>query len=120
MEWLDIRMEEKAFSPADIWNDHWNNHICFCRTMKLYMTLCYAIKNGDIGLLKYAMREVCIIFQAPAASKPKYTRAMLKQVHIFDTKAADPILQEAYLANALVNPRGKPQSFYEMDLLLEH
>ena len=45
---------------------------------------------------------------------------MLRQVHIFDTKAADPILQEAYLANALVNPIGKPQSFYKMDLLLEH
>lgn len=25
-----------------------------------------------------------------------------------------------YLANALVNPRGKPQSFYEIDLLLEY
>lgn len=84
------------------------------------MTLCYAIKNDDIGLLKYAMREVCIILQAPAASKPTYARAMLRQVHIFDTKAADPILQQAYLANALVNPRGKPQSFYKMDLLLEH
>lgn len=45
---------------------------------------------------------------------------MLKQVYIFDTKIADPSLQEAYLANALVNPRGKSQSFYKMDLLLEH
>ena len=45
---------------------------------------------------------------------------MLRQVHIIDTTAADPILQEAYLANALVNPRGLPQTFYEMDLLLEH
>ena len=88
--------------------------------MKLYITLCYAIKNGNMGLFKHAMREVCIILQALAASKPKYARAMLRQVHIFDTKAADPILQEAYLTNAFVNPRGKPQSFYKMDLLLEH
>lgn len=44
--------------------------------------------------------------QAPAASKPKYARALLRQLHIIDTKYADPILQEAYLANALVNPRG--------------
>ena len=72
------------------------------------MTLCYVIKNGDIGLFKHAMREVYIIFQAPAPSKPKYARAMLRQVHIFDIKAANPILQQTYLANALVNPRGKP------------
>lgn len=84
------------------------------------MTFCYAIKNGDISLLKHAMREVYIIFQAPAASKPKYARAMLRQVYIFDIKAADPSFQEGYLANALVNPRGKPKSFYKMDLLLEH
>lgn len=56
------------------------------------MTLCYAIKNEDIGLLRHAMREVGIIFQALAVSKPKYTRVMLKQLHIFDTQAADPIL----------------------------
>lgn len=45
---------------------------------------------------------------------------MLRQLHIIDTKAADPLLQEAYLANALVNLRGLPHTFYEMDLLLEH
>lgn len=84
------------------------------------MTLCYTIKNGDVRLLWYAMREVAFILQAPVVSKPKYARAMLRQLHIFDTKAADPILQESYLANAFVNPRGQPQTFYEMDLLLEH
>lgn len=84
------------------------------------MTLYYTIKNGDIGLLKHVMREIFIILWAPAASKPKYAKAILRQVYIFDTKAADPSFQEAYLANAIVNPRGKSQSFYEMDLSLEH
>ncbi|MCJ1348014.1 hypothetical protein MMC31_006244 [Peltigera leucophlebia] len=45
---------------------------------------------------------------------------MLRQLHIFDTNAADPQLQEAYLANALVNLRGLPHTFYEINLLLEH
>lgn len=45
---------------------------------------------------------------------------MLRQVHIFDIKAANPIFQQAYLANALVNSKNKPQSFYKIDLLLEH
>lgn len=84
------------------------------------MILCYAINNDDIGIFKHAMKEVCIIFQVPAASKPKYTKAMLRQVYIFDMKVADPIFQEIYLANTLVKSRGKLQSFYEIDLLLEH
>lgn len=88
--------------------------------MEPYITVCYAIKNSDISFLKYAMREICIILQVLAASKPKYARAILRQIYIFDTKAANPIFQEAYLANVLVNPKSKPQSFYTMDLLLEH
>ena len=60
--------------------------------MEPYITFYYTIKNGDIGLLKHAIREICIIFQVPVASKPKYTRAILRQVHIFDTKAVDSML----------------------------
>lgn len=45
---------------------------------------------------------------------------MLRQLYIIDTVAADPILQQAYLANALVSPQGFASSYYEMDLLLEH
>lgn len=66
------------------------------------------------------MREIWIILQASSAHKPRYAREMLRGLHIFDTKAADPQPQEAYLANALVNPRGLSETFYEMDLLLEH
>lgn len=66
------------------------------------------------------MREVGVILQALAVSKPKYARTMLRQLHIFDNQVADPILQEAYLANALINLRGESQTFYEMDLLLEY
>lgn len=67
------------------------------------MTFCYTIKYGDTSLVKYALREICIIFQSPIVKKPKYARAMLKQVHIFDTKAVDLVLQETYLANVLIN-----------------
>ena len=61
LDWLDHRMEEQETKPGEIWNDHWNNHIQFCRVMEPYMTLCYAIKNGDTGLLRHAIREICII-----------------------------------------------------------
>ena len=120
MDWLDKRMKIPRASMAKSWNDHWNNHVRFCKTMEPYMTLCYAIKHGDTGLFCHAMREICVILQALVACKPKYARAMIKQLHIIDTKSAAPILQEAYLANALVNPCGLPHTFYEIDLLLEH
>ena len=113
-------MSDRKQGRVGSWNDHWNNHVRFCRAMELYMTLCHAIKHGNTGLLRHALREVAVILQAPAASKPKYARALLWQLHIIDTKAADPILQEAYLANTLVNLQGLPNTFYEMDLLLEH
>lgn len=117
--WLDQQMEAKA-DLGGIWNDHWNNHMRFCAVMEPHMTLCFEIKHGDIGFLRHALREVAVILQALAAKKPKYAKALLREIHIIDTKAADPILQEAYLANALVNPRRLPQMFYKMDLLLEH
>lgn len=92
MDWLEKRMKIQRTSIAELWNDHWNNHVRFCNTMEPYTTLCYAIKHGDIGLLRHAIREICVILQAPAACKPKYARAMMRQLHIIDTKSADPIL----------------------------
>lgn len=88
--------------------------------MELYITLCYAIKHSDIGLLYHAMRKVYLILQALSIFKPKYAHEMIKQVHIFNTKAADPIFQEIYLANFLVNLRRLLNLFYKMDLLLKY
>lgn len=119
MRWLDDRIKHES-TNEDSWNDHWNNHLRFCKVMEAYLTLCYSIKHKDVGLLQSAMREVYIILQAPAANKPKYAREMLRQLHIIDTNASDPILKQAFLANALVNPQGRKDSFYEVDLLLEH
>ena len=41
-------------------------------------------------------------------------------MHIFDTKVADPIFQEVYLANILLNLQGHPDLFYETNLLLKY
>ena len=65
------------------------------------------------------MKEVCIIFQALSANKPKYTRAMLRKLHIFDTKVADQQLQKAYLANTLINLCELSHTFYKINFLLE-
>lgn len=41
-------------------------------------------------------------------------------MHIFNTKATNLVLQETDLTNALVNPKGQPRIFYEMDQFLEY
>lgn len=41
-------------------------------------------------------------------------------MHIFDTKAIDLVLQNVYLANALINFKGQLRTFYEINLLLEY
>lgn len=85
-----------------------------------YRTPSYFIKHGNIGLFWHAIREITVILKAPIVKKPKYARVMIRQIHIFDAKASDPQLQEAYLTNALVNPCGLPHIFYEIDLLLKY
>lgn len=107
-------------TDESLWNDHWNNYLRFCKVIEAYLTLCYSIKYGDISLLRGTMREVCIILQAPSANKPKYVREMLQQLHIIDITTSNPILQQAFLVNALVNPQGQKDSFYKVDLLFEH
>lgn len=67
------------------------------------MILFYIIKYGDTVLFWPAIREVTVVLQVSSVQKPKYGRKMLRQLHIINTSAADQILQEAYLANALVN-----------------
>lgn len=47
-------MEVKT-NPGSIWNDHWNNRMRFSVIMEPYITICFAIKYGDIGLLGYAL-----------------------------------------------------------------
>lgn len=88
--------------------------------MEPYIILSYSIKDNNIGLLCHAIREITVILQASIAKKPKYARAMIRQLYIFNTKAFNPQLQKAYLANILVNPRGLPYTFYEINLLLKY
>ncbi len=65
MVWLDIQMTKEKISLNDIWNDYLNNYICFYSIIELYITLCYSIKYSNLDLLKYAMKEIYIILQAP-------------------------------------------------------
>lgn len=116
LAWIDTKLK----TISTYWNDYWNNHVRFCNVIEPYMTLFYSIKHGDIGFFWHTLWEITVIPQVLSAKKPKYTRAIIRQIPIFNIKISDPQWQEAYLANVLVNSYRLPHTFYKSDLLLKH
>ena len=100
-------------------NSVWFNHQCFLRHMDVYFMLKHAIKYADIGLLRCALRETCVMFQAKEARKHLYGPELLRLLHLYDSLAADRVLQEAMLINGLVNLSGQRDKNFEMDRLNE-
>lgn len=76
LSWLESQMRSERHGN-NLLNNYLNNHLCFCRVIEPYMTLYYTIKNGDISLLRHALKEVCLILQAPSANNSKYACEML-------------------------------------------
>jgi hypothetical protein len=97
----------------------WANERRFCAHVETYILLNYAIKHGDLGLLRRALVECAIMFQAPQGHKGSYASALLGILHMVDSNAADTILQDAILTNCLDNLRGEEDSNLAKDLLLE-
>ena len=97
----------------------WRNHARFCNHIETYMLLSYAIKQADIGLLRRAMAECCVMFQSKVGRKHAYARELIRQLHLIDSPAATKELQDAVLVNSLVNLRGEKGKTFETDRLLE-
>lgn len=95
------------------------NHINFCAHVEVYLQLKHAIKFADIGLLRRALRECTLIFQAKIAGTPNYGRELLRLTHLTDSPASDVILQRAVLTNSLVNLKGEQGHSFETDRLVE-
>ena len=107
--------------PQDfkIHDEKWNNERRFCNHVEAYLLLDHAIRIADIGLLRRALGECAVLFQAKSGRKPKYARELLRMVHMIDTDASSPSLQKAVLAGCLDNLRGLQNSHLAKDLLLE-
>jgi hypothetical protein len=93
------------------------NHVRFIQVVEPYVVLKHAIKHGDIGLLRKAIVQCCVVFHG--TSTKNYARELLHLHRLTATKAADPVLQRAILGCGLVNLRGKADSFFEADRLVE-
>ena len=94
------------------------NHVRFIQDMEVYLTLKFAIKHADIGLIERVIVRCCLLFSGSA--KSQYTQLALYLTRLLATKAADQVLQRSLLASMLVNCRGQQDSWFEIDRLNEH
>ena len=95
-------------------------HAKFLQQMEVYKTLTHAIKFADIGLIRRLLARCALLFHGyRKAKKTKYAFLSLYMTWLTQTSAADVELQNAILANGLVNLRGAEDSWFEVDRLNE-
>lgn len=106
-------------SQQEGYDEQRQNHVNFCTHVETYLQLKHAIKFADIGLLRRALRECTVMFQAKDGSAPMYARELLRLTHLTDSPSSDPALQTAVLTNSLVNLKGTRGHSFETDRLVE-
>lgn len=113
--------KSKASGPDNLPDKHidyeWSAHAKFLQQMEVYLTLKRAIKVADIGILRHVITRCCILFTG--SNKKNYSRLSLYMAWLTQTNAATHELQTAILANGLVNLRGCPDTWFEIDRLNE-
>lgn len=92
-------------------------HCRFIQQMETYMSLKYAIKHADIGIIERIFARCCLLFHG--SKKRKYASLSLYMTWLTHTAATSPELRTALLANGLVNLRGANDGWFEMDRLNE-
>jgi hypothetical protein len=124
----DIRTSaftNKAWSPSKIGgvadesvDREFLAHARFLQEVETYKTLKYAIKWGDISLIERVINISCFYFKG--TKQHNYANEMLYLKWLLQTNACDNVLKRAILSNGLVNPHGKPNTWQEIDLNIEH
>lgn len=113
----DIREEYSTKEARTVDDQELQNHRLFLQHTQVYLVMKYAIKHADLGLLRRAIDRSCIYFHG--SGQHKYAYEMLYFQRLISTPAATPALQQAILANGLINLRGRPDSWFEFDRLVE-
>lgn len=78
----------------------------------------YAIRHGDIGLIRRLVGPLSAWFYGSA--QPKYGQEMLYLEWLLSDGVSDPELQHAILGSGLVNITGRGNTFKAIDVALEH
>ncbi|KAG9241640.1 hypothetical protein BJ878DRAFT_427691 [Calycina marina] len=122
----DVRrsaFEPQAWRPSE---KHANNavddelfsHARYLSHMIVYKPLKYGIKNGDIGLIDRVFGVRCFNFEGTGQSNYAFEMLFLKR--LTNTKACDKELRRAISSKSLVNPRGRRDTWQEVDRSLEY
>lgn len=89
----------------------------FLQESELFLTIRYAVKYGDIGILRRMVDPLIVVFFG--AAQHNYGREML--YYRWNLSAANStVLQKAILASGLVNWLGREPTIKPIDLALEH
>ena len=106
----------------------WSGHqqadkefVTMCRYLQeieTFMTLRYAIRHGDIGIIRRLIDPLCVWFYG--AEQAKYGLEMLYLRWLLSSDVTTTELQRSILSSGLVNLAGRPDSFKAIDLALEH
>jgi hypothetical protein len=108
---------EEAEVDRDIIDHVFDGHKRFIQYMETYYTFKQAIRYGDIGHIRRLYPRFALLFFG--GNKIKYGILSLYMTWLTGTNAASKELQDAILANSLVNIRGANDSWYEIDRLNE-
>ena len=87
-----IRIKGLLNKPTE---ERWLNHVKFIRNVVPYLTLKAAIKYADIGMLRHAINECCLVFVG-SGRKWLYIRELFYYKWLTDSPATDPQLQRPY------------------------
>ena len=109
---LDSGTENEAIDEV------FRNQIRYIQDMETYLTLKFAIKHADIGLIQDVIVRSCMLFAG--GGRTNYANLCLYMLHVLVSGAATPELRHAFLSSMLVNCRGKEDSWFETDRLNEH
>jgi hypothetical protein len=113
-----IRIKGLVNKPIEEQDGEWVNHVKFIRNVVPYLALKAAIKYADIGMLRHAINDCCLVFVG-SGRKWLYIRELFYYKWLTDSPATDPQLQKAILYNSLVNRRGAKDSYFEIDRAVE-
>ena len=90
----------------------------FLRDVDPYFVLCRGIRYGDIGLIRRAIDPLILLFTG--AKKWAYSREFLNLKHLpIDTEYFTPQAAKAIAGTLLVNPSGKRDGWFPIDLANE-
>ena len=96
----------------------YRTHVRFLQDVEIYKTMVYGVRHGDIGLIERCFNVSA--FQCAGTGAHNYTHEMLYFRWLFSAAARDnDIVRKAVLACGLVNLRGKPDSWMEIDYYIE-